>query len=151
MVCSNNLMASGGTLILSGTNLVLNSLYTGDSANGGNATNIINVTGGVTTINTTTGNMFLGKQNTTNSVNITGGSLVFAPGQYTSRAIYMSCDSGGIATVTNIVSTLTISNTGLLDTGNGQGLVFQLANGTNNGNFGRWHARNRPQNHDGNH
>jgi autotransporter-associated beta strand protein len=132
MVCSNNLMASGGTLILSGTNLVLNSLYTGDSANGGNATNIINVTGGVTTINTTTGNMFLGKQNTTNSVNITGGSLVFAPGQYTSRAIYMSCDSGGIATVTNIVSTLTISNTGLLDTGNGQGLVFQLANGTNN-------------------
>jgi autotransporter-associated beta strand protein len=130
MVCSNNLSASGGTLVLSGTNLVLNYLYTGDSANGGNATNIINVTGGVTTINTTTGNLWLGNKNTTNSVNITGGSLVFAPGANTSRAIYMS-SGNNTTTETNVVSTLTITNTGLLDTGNGSGLVFQLANGTN--------------------
>ncbi|HTL73654.1 MAG TPA: autotransporter-associated beta strand repeat-containing protein [bacterium] len=133
MVVSNNLLASGGALVLSGTNLVLNSIYTGDSASyGGNATNVINVTGGVTTLNSTAGQLYLGRKNTTNSLNITGGSLVFAPGQFTSRAIYMSCDSSGSATVTNIVSTINISGTGLFDTGNGSGVVFMLANGTNN-------------------
>ena len=133
MVVSNTLLASGGTLNLSGTNTVLTTIYTGDSYSyGGNATNVINVTGGVTTLNSTAGQLYLGRKNTTNSLNITGGSLVFAPGQYTSRAIFMSSDYNGTAAETNIVSTINISGTGLFDTGNGSGIVFMLANGTNN-------------------
>ncbi|MGN6644873.1 MAG: hypothetical protein ACTHKU_17940, partial [Verrucomicrobiota bacterium] len=130
MVCSNNLMASGGTLVLSGTNRVMNAFYTGDSGNGGNDLNVINVTGGVTTLqigNSTS--MYLGKKNTTNSVNISGGSLSFSAGN--TRPIYLASDFNGASTVSNIVSSLNISGTGLFDTGTGPGTIFMLANGNN--------------------
>lgn len=121
LVCSNNLMASGGILNLSGTNLVLGTLITGDSSSfGGNATNVINVTGGLTTAS----GMYMGKKNTTNAVTISGGSLVV------SGQTYMSSDFNGSSTQTNIVSTITVTNTGLFDTGTGT-TTFLLGNGTN--------------------
>lgn len=128
MVCSNNLMASGGTLVLSGTNLVMKAFYTGDSGNGGNDLNVVNVTGGVTTLDLAA-QMYLGKKNTTNSVNISGGSLVFPAGN--TRPIYLACDYNGNGNASNIVSSLNISGTGLFDTGTGSGTIFQLANGNN--------------------